>query len=150
MNIVHPPYITTQHWYDKIADNLTVPEWQPLSEMHPCALQSSMLKGCIPDAEGAEDFYSLERRRNVRRVYLAMIAEFDAMVGEYITAVADAGLMGRTIFVVTSDHGDMDMEQQQFCASQTDLFCHVFRLSRGADLTPLFHSCMCCRQNGAL
>jgi choline-sulfatase len=48
------------------------------------------------------------------QVYLAMIAEFDAMVGEYITAVADAGLTSRTIFVVTSDHGDMDMEQQQF------------------------------------
>ena len=82
MNIVHPPYLTTQHWYDKIADNLTVPEWQPLSEMHPCGLQSSMLKGCIPTAEGSDDFYSIERRRNVRRVYLAMIAEFDAMVGE--------------------------------------------------------------------
>ena len=68
----------------------------------------------VPDAAGADDFYSIARRRNVRRVYLAMIAEFDAMVGEYITAVAAAGLMGRTIFVVTSDHGDMDMEQQQF------------------------------------
>ena len=81
-HIVHPPYLTTQHWYDKIADNLTVPEWQPLSEMHPCGLQSSMLKGCIPTAEGSDDFYSIERRRNVRWVYLAMIAEFDAMVGE--------------------------------------------------------------------
>jgi len=38
-----------------------------------------------------------------------MIAEFDAMVGEYITAVDDAGLTSRTVFVVTSDHGDMDM-----------------------------------------
>jgi predicted AlkP superfamily pyrophosphatase or phosphodiesterase len=42
-----------------------------------------------------------------------MIAEFDAMVGEYVAAVEDAGLTARTIFIVTSDHGDMQMEQQQ-------------------------------------
>ena len=35
-----------------------------------------------------------------------------------VTAVADMGLMGRTIFIVCSDHGDMDMEQQQFCERQ--------------------------------
>jgi arylsulfatase A-like enzyme len=114
MNIVHPPYKTTQNWYDKISDNLTVPEWQPLETMHPCGLQSAMLKGCIPTAAEAEDFYSLQRRRNVRRVYLAMIAEFDAMVGEYVRAIDDVGLTDRSIFIVTSDHGDMDMEQQQF------------------------------------
>ena len=74
----------------------------PLSKMHPCALQSSMLKGCIPTADGAEDFYSIERRRRVRRIYLAMIAEFDAMVGEYMSAVEDAGLTDRTVFIVTS------------------------------------------------
>jgi hypothetical protein len=126
-----------------------------------------MLKGCIPDAKGAEAFYSIARRRKVRRVYLAMIAEFDAMVGEYIRAVDDAQVYtihyapctmhytlctltihsggGRcaahgedcdyrhqvctihytlctmyytlytlTVIIVTSDHGDMDMEQQQF------------------------------------
>ena len=30
-------------------------------------------------------------------------------MGEYIRAVDDAGLTERTIFIVTSDHGDMDM-----------------------------------------
>lgn len=45
---------------------------------------------------------------------LAMIAEFDGMVGEYVRAIDDAGLTDRSIFIVTSDHGDMDMEQQQF------------------------------------
>jgi arylsulfatase A-like enzyme len=104
MNIIHPPYLTNQLWYDKIADDLPVPEWAPLHTVHPCAFQSSMLKGCIPDTDTAADFYSVERRRRVRRVYLAMIAEFDAMVGEYIRAVEDAGLTGRTVFFVTSDH----------------------------------------------
>lgn len=43
-----------------------------------------------------------------------MIAEFDAMVGEYMQAVEDAGIANNTYFVVTADHGDMQMEHQQF------------------------------------
>ena len=43
-----------------------------------------------------------------------MIAEFDAMVGAYIDAVKAAGRFNNTVFIVTSDHGDMQMEQQQF------------------------------------
>jgi len=45
---------------------------------------------------------------------LAMIAEFDAMVGEYVSAVRDAAKFDNTVFIVTSDHGDMQMEHQQF------------------------------------
>ena len=43
-----------------------------------------------------------------------MISEFDAMVGEYVETVEAAGATGNTIFIVTSDHGDMNMEHQQF------------------------------------
>lgn len=43
-----------------------------------------------------------------------MIAEFDAMVGAYMQAIEAAGLWNNTYFVVTSDHGDMQMEHQQF------------------------------------
>ena len=43
-----------------------------------------------------------------------MIAEFDAMVGEYMAAVKDTGLWENTVFIVTADHGDMNMEHQQF------------------------------------
>ena len=48
-----------------------------------------------------------------------------------VTAVADMGLMGRTIFIVCSDHGDMDMEQQQFCERQTSppSFCSLWTAS---------------------
>ena len=108
MSRPQPPWLTAcLSRYDKIGSNLSVPEWQPLDKMHPCGVQSAMLKGCIPTAAEAEDFYSIKRRRNVRRVYLAMIAEFDAMVGEYVKAIDDVGLTERTIFIVTSDHGDM-------------------------------------------
>lgn len=43
-----------------------------------------------------------------------MIAEFDAMVGEYIAAVTDTDAMANTWFIITADHGDMQMEHQQF------------------------------------
>ena len=43
-----------------------------------------------------------------------MIAEWDDMVGHYIDAVEKAGLTEKTIFVVSSDHGDMQMEHAQF------------------------------------
>ena len=115
MNIVHPPYVTSQFWYDSIdPGKVSVPEWEPLEDMHPCAFQSSMLKGCIPSAETAAAFYSIERRRRIRRIYLAMIAEFDAMVGTFIEAVKAADAWDNTVWIVTSDHGDMQLEHQQF------------------------------------
>ena len=60
----------------------------------------------------SQSFYAIARRRKIRRIY-AMIAEFDAMVGKYIEAVKRAGVWDRTVFIVTSDHGDMNMLRQQ-------------------------------------
>ena len=66
-----------------------------------------MLKGCLP-SEGTKPFIEAEsRRRNIRRVYYAMIGEFDEMVGAYVEGVAAAGAAASTVFIVTSDHGDM-------------------------------------------
>ncbi|CAB9521624.1 Arylsulfatase K [Seminavis robusta] len=119
MNIVHPPYLTNEHWYNKIDPNkINVPEWIPLEELHPCDLQSSMMKGCIPpmDNDTARDFfYDYYRRRNIRRIYYAMIAEFDSMVGAYMDTIQQMGqdVWDNTIFIVTSDHGDMQIEHQQ-------------------------------------
>jgi len=118
MNIVHPAYVTNSYWYDQIDPDLVdVPEWAPLEQMHPCDLQSSMLKGCIPpihDKELSSSFYSADRRKRIRRIYLAMISEFDAMVGAYMDTVQKAGVWNNTVWIVTSDHGDMQMEHQQF------------------------------------
>lgn len=117
MNIVHPPYSTNQFWFDRVdIDKVRVPEWGPLEDMHPCDFQSSMLKGCLPPPSSATGLYFYEEahRRRIRAIYLAMIAEFDAMVGEYVNAVRDSEKYDNTIFVVTSDHGDMQMEHRQF------------------------------------
>eukprot|EP01045_Picozoa_sp_COSAG04_P006292 COSAG04_NODE_306_length_17292_cov_58.911766_5_plen_119_part_00 len=94
-----------------------VPAWTPLAEMHPCDFQSSMLKGCMPSPYQnlTFDFYSEDHRRRIRSIYYAMIAEFDSMVGEYVQTIKDAGVWEETVLIVTSDHGDMQMEKQQFC-----------------------------------
>jgi arylsulfatase A-like enzyme len=115
MNIVHPPYVTNRYWSEKInRTRIEIPEWIPLMELHPCDFQSSMLKGCTPSDNDSTWFYNQDRIREIRAVYYAMIAEFDAMVGAYIDAVRDSGVSNNTIFIVTSDHGDMQMERQQF------------------------------------
>jgi len=105
---------------------VTVPEWKPLLDLHPCDLQASMLKKCTPANVDADAFYAHERRKHVRAVYYAMITEFDAMVGEYVSTVEAAGATDNTIFIVTSDHGDMNMEHQQFYKMvQYDASCRV-------------------------
>jgi len=119
MNIVHPPYHTSQYWLDKVdPDKVDVPDWVALEELHPCQFQSSMLKGCIPTADGKAAFYSTARRKQIRRIYLAMIAEYDSMVGQYVDAVENSGagfsFDKNTWIFLTSDHGDMRMEHQQF------------------------------------
>lgn len=72
-----------------------------------------MLKGCTPSNDTAAAFYNETRRLNIRRIYYSMIAEFDAMVGLYMDTVQAAGEWNETVFIVTSDHGDMQMEHQQ-------------------------------------
>lgn len=41
-----------------------------------------------------------------RRHFYAMVSHLDHNIGRIVAAVADAGLLERTVFAVTSDHGD--------------------------------------------
>ena len=87
MNIVHPAYTTNEYWYDQVnQDAVEVPPWTAIEDLHPCDLQSSMLKGCIPSPYQnlSFDFYSQAHRKKIRSIYYAMIAEFDAMVGVFL------------------------------------------------------------------
>jgi len=114
-NILHPDYVTNEYWYDKIdPNNVTVPQWPAINEMHPCDLQASMLKGCLPSDADASWFNDPARITKVRRVYYAELAEYDAMVGAYMQAIEEANLTSNTIFVLDSDHGEMQMEHRQF------------------------------------
>lgn len=112
-NIVHPPYATNEHWFNAIdPTSVSVPVQPAIADMHPCDLQSSMLKGCTP--ANASVFEDEARVHRIRRIYLAEIAEFDAMVGRYVEAIEAAGLTNSTMFVVLADHGDMQMEHRSF------------------------------------
>ncbi len=114
-NIVHPPYRTNQYWFDRMPET-DAPVWTPLTDLHPCDFQASMKKGCIPsdDYPAKDTFYSATQKQYLRKIYLATIAEFDEMVGAYVKAVEAAGALNNTIFIITSDHGDMQMAHQQF------------------------------------
>jgi arylsulfatase A-like enzyme len=106
--------VTNEYWYNKIDPlKITVPEWNDLDNMHPCDFQTVMLKGCTPPDDQKEWFYSKERRRRIRRIYYAMIAEFDSMVGAYIQKLKELDLYENTMFIIISDHGDMNMEHQK-------------------------------------
>jgi arylsulfatase K len=52
--------------------------------------------------------------RQVRRIYMAMCAEADAMVGTLYDAMQELGLSDNTYFVFSSDHGEMAMEHQDW------------------------------------
>jgi arylsulfatase A-like enzyme len=117
MNIVHPAYFTSSYWYNKVNHSaVTAPVWKKLNDLHPCDYQATMLKGCLPrNSSEVSSVYSLERRKRIRAIYYAMILEFDSMVGDYLDALeAIDGLAENTVVIITSDHGDMQMEHQQF------------------------------------
>jgi arylsulfatase K len=60
--------------------------------------------------------YGLEDKtvRQVRRIYMAMCAEADAMVGAVYDAMNELGLADETYFVFSSDHGEMALEHQDW------------------------------------
>ena len=70
MNIVHPPYTTNDYWLKQVnLSAIEVPAWKPLEEMHPCDLQSSMLKGCTPvpnNGSDPEDTYGIHQEHETQ------------------------------------------------------------------------------------
>ena len=50
----------------------------------------------------------------VRRIYFAMVAEVDAMVGRLVAAMQEMGLSDSTYLIFSSDHGEMAMEHRQY------------------------------------
>jgi len=111
LNIVHPDYDTNQEYLDRIPQSkIVIPEWVPLEQLHPCDFQTTMKKGCA--------HYSYQNtpkhKRQIIAGYYAMIAEYDDMVGTYVQGLEESGYTDDTIVVLSSDHGDMQMQHQQF------------------------------------
>ena len=116
--ILHPAYRTNEYWFERASNATTAPAWPPLEELHPCDLQAVMKRGCAPgysNASARAAFYDPERVKRVRRVYLAELEEFDAMVGSVVDALRAAGRWDAdTYLVLSADHGDMQLEHQMF------------------------------------
>ena len=49
-----------------------------------------------------EDFYSPSRQQHLRRVYLAELEEFDAMVGSIVEAVLSSGRADNTYIILAA------------------------------------------------
>jgi arylsulfatase K len=104
--LVHAAFRTNEFWLDKIPEEqIDVP---PLDETnHPANVYQQKSKAW---RNGFDD----ETVRLVRRVYLAMCAEADAMIGELLSTLQACGLADTTTVIFSGDHGELAMEHQQY------------------------------------
>ncbi|MBT3289953.1 MAG: sulfatase-like hydrolase/transferase [Victivallales bacterium] len=104
--LVHAAFRTNEYWLNKIpADLVDVP---PIDETaHPANVYQQKAKGW---RQGFGD----ETVKTIRRIYFAMCAEADAIVGELMAALAEAGMADNTMVIFSSDHGELALEHQQY------------------------------------
>ncbi len=104
--LVHAAFHTNEYWLDRIpAKLIDVP---PVDETnHPANRYQQMAKGW---RNGFDD----DTVRRVRRIYFAMCAEADAMVGELLSRLDAGGLADNTTVIFSGDHGELAMEHQQY------------------------------------
>jgi arylsulfatase K len=104
--LVHAAFNTNRYWLDRIPeDAVDIP---PIDHCdHPCIRFQRNSKAW---RYGFDD----EAVRTVRRIYFAMCAEADAMVGAVYDALQRLGLAESTYFVFSSDHGELALEHQQY------------------------------------
>ena len=103
---MHAAYHTNEYWLEKIPEELA--DVPPMDETnHPANVYQLKAKGW---RNGLDD----ETVRLVRRIYFAMCAEADAMVGELLSVLDDCGPAENTTVIFSSDHGELALEHQQY------------------------------------
>lgn len=78
--------------------------------------QASSKRGCTPGQDNItayDAFYDPERLKRVRRVYLAELEEFDAMVGTVVDAVRAAGRSDDTYIVLAAGESWLAVKKEQ-------------------------------------
>ncbi len=106
LNAPHPAFTTSTHWLTAIdQQGVTLPKSDVRD--HPALAYQRFHKNWMHG-------FSDEVVRDVRRIYFAMIAELDAMVGKVVRAVDDLGIADDTMILFISDHGELAMEHRQF------------------------------------
>ena len=99
----HDPYVARTEFWDLYQDvEIDLPDPGASS----CATDPFSQR--VLDGIGASGVdVSDEDLRNARRGYYANTSYFDSKIGEIVQAVEEIGQLENTIFIVTSDHGDM-------------------------------------------
>ena len=104
--LVHAAFKTNRYWIDRIPEEaVDIPAMDHCT--HPAIQFQRKNKSW---RYGFDD----ETVRTVRRIYFAMCAEADAMVGAVYDAMERLGLADDTYFVFSSDHGELALEHQQY------------------------------------
>lgn len=104
--LVHAAFHTNRYWLERIPEaDVDIPPMDPTD--HPCRLYQRMTKAW---RSGYDD----DTVRQVRRIYMAMCAEADALVGALYEAMHRLGLADDTYFVFSSDHGELALEHQEW------------------------------------
>lgn len=102
--LVHATFRTNRYWLEKIPEEaVDIPPMDPGT--HPCHQYQRLAKSWH---HGFDD----TTVRTLRRIYFAMCAEADAIVGAVHDAMQRLGLADNTYFVFTSDHGELAFEHQ--------------------------------------
>lgn len=104
--LVHAAFRTNKYWLDQIPEDLV--DLPPLDEtMHPANEYQKKSKawrnGLAPDTV-----------KQIRRIYFAMCAEADAIVGDIVSAIEESGLADNTVIIFSGDHGELALEHQQY------------------------------------
>ena len=101
----HPAFATSQRYFDMIDPAGAAVPPQDESD-HPVMRYMRAIKNW-------QYGFAAETVRRTRRIYFAMIAEVDAMVGEVLAAVDELALRDSTYVIFASDHGEMALEHRQ-------------------------------------
>jgi choline-sulfatase len=97
----HDPFVALPDWWDRYSDDdidLPSPAPDPLDPHSERVAQGTQV---------SDISVSDEDIRRTRRAYLANVSYFDSKIGEIAKTLEDTGMMDDTIFIVTSDHGEM-------------------------------------------
>jgi arylsulfatase K len=104
--LVHAAFHTNEYWLEQIPEALVdVPAIDETN--HPADVYQRKAKGW---RNGFDD----ETVSLVRRIYFAMCAEADLMVGELLDVLEECGFSDDTTVIFSGDHGELAMEHQQY------------------------------------
>jgi len=108
INIPHPPYQTNATWLSGVdVSDIPLPQWLDEAQFHPADAYQSISKNVWGN-------FSDAAIQSVRATYYAMNVETDYLLGSVLNAsFANGWDTANTLFVFTSDHGDMNMEHRQ-------------------------------------